>query len=103
MFPPCPSFTIDYALGGKVVPVLSPSDQTFLVGLQVPNRADLAPAVQSIITKYGDNIMGRFGLPSPDKEKGLIVLLMQEAAAVDRLTADLAEMADLQIRTVAFD
>ena len=86
-----------------MVPVLLPSDQTFIVGLQVPNRADLAPEVQSIITKYGQDIIGRFGLPSSDKDKGLIVLLMQEAEAVGRLTTDLEEMGDLQIRTVAFD
>lgn len=86
-----------------MVPVLSTGDQTFIVGLQVPNRANLAPAVQTVITKYGQDIIGRFGLPSSDKDKGLIVLLMQEAAAVDRLTADLDAVADVQIRTVAFD
>jgi len=71
--------------------------------MQVPHRADLAPEVQSIITRYGQDIMGRFGIPSPDKNRGLIVLLMQEAAAVGRLTAELQEVAEIEVKTVAFD
>lgn len=82
---------------------MAQSNQTFVVGMQVPNRADLAPEVQSIITKYGGDIIGRFGLPSADKDRGLIILLMQEAEAVGRLTADLQERVDLQVKTVAFD
>lgn len=85
------------------MPVFAPSDQTFIVGLQVPNRADLAPAVQSIITRYGQDIIGRFGVPSSDKDKGLIVLLMQEAEAVGHLTTELQDLVDLQVKTVAFD
>lgn len=85
------------------MPVFAKSSQTFLVGMQVPHRADLAPEVQSIITRYGQDIMGRFGIPSPDKNRGLIVLLMQEAAAVGRLTAELQEVAEIEVKTVAFD
>ena len=86
-----------------MVPVFGKYDQTFMVGIQVAHRADLAPEVQAIITKYGSVIIGRFGVPSFDKDRGLIVLLMREAAAVDRLTAELKEFRDLQVKTVAFD
>lgn len=86
-----------------MVPVFAKSNPTFVVGMQVSNRTDLAPEVQSIITRYGQDIIGRFGIPSSDKNSGLIVLLMQEAAAVGRLTAELQEVADLEVKTVAFD
>lgn|GEM_PF-3475018 len=86
-----------------MVPVFGQNDQTFVVGMQVAHRADLAPEVQSVITKYGGDIVGRFGIPSFDKDRGLIVLLMHEAAAVDRLTDELKDFSDLQVKTVAFD
>lgn len=86
-----------------MVPVFAKPKPTFVVALRVANRADLAPEVQAILTRYGQDIAGRFGLPSPDKKNGLIVLLMQEAAAVSRLTAELQEVAELEVKTVAFD
>lgn len=103
-FPPCPLFLLSsYAFSRKVVPVFAKPKPTFIVGMRVMNRADLAPEVQSIITRYGQDIIGRFGIPSSDKNSGLIVLLMQEAAAVGRLTAELQEVAELEVKTVAFE
>lgn len=85
------------------MPVFGQNEKTFVVGMQVAHRADLAPEVQAVITKYGGDIVGRFGIPSFNKDRGLIVLLMHEAAAVDRLTDELKGFGDLQVKTVAFD
>ena len=86
-----------------MVPVFAKPKPTFVVALRIANRADLAPDVQAILTRYGQDISGRFGIPSADKKSGVIVLVMQEAAAVSRLTAELQEVAELEIKTVAFE
>ena len=85
------------------MPVFAQKDQTFVLALRVRNRADLAPEVQEIITKYGSEILGRFGIPSSDKQRGLIVLVMEDAEAVTRLAEELQEIVDLQVKTIAFD
>ncbi|HBG17237.1 MAG TPA: hypothetical protein DDW93_10685 [Firmicutes bacterium] len=109
MVPPCPNFTLDYAFSRKVVPVLKSKEgkelreKTFVVGMLVNNRSDLAPDVQQIITEYGSDIISRFGVPSSDKKNGLIILIMQEEAAVQGLTNQLQEFEDLQIKIVQFE
>lgn len=90
-----------------MVPVLNPKEkkreQIYLVGMLVNNRSEQAPDVQEIITEYGSDVIGRFGIPSADKQDGLIVLVMQEEKAVHGLTSELEAFPDLQIKTVQFD
>lgn len=45
-----------------------------VVGLVVNNRADHAPEVQRVLTKYGNVITSRMGIPNKSKDKGFITL-----------------------------
>lgn len=45
-----------------------------IVGIRLLNRAESAPELQTILTKYGDAILSRSGVPSPDKITGVISL-----------------------------
>ncbi len=48
-----------------------------IVGLMVDERADHAPEVQEVLTKYGSNIISRSGIPDPGRQRGIITLTMQ--------------------------
>ncbi len=90
-----------------MVPVFEPQEKVrnkfYLVALLVKNRPDLAPDLQKIITGYGSDVIGRFGIPSADKQDGLIILVMENEEAVHGLTAALERFPDLQIKTLQFD
>lgn len=45
-----------------------------IVGISIDKRTDSAPKVQEILTKYGDKIIGRFGVHDPEDEHGVITL-----------------------------
>lgn len=48
-----------------------------VVGILVNNRANRAPEVQQVITRYGSAILSRNGVPDPTRERGIITLTMQ--------------------------
>lgn len=61
-----------------------------IVGIVVDNRADKADDVQNIITRYGDSIISRMGVPSPDRYQGIITIAMEaERARVSQFINDL--------------
>ncbi|AYO31481.1 MAG: hypothetical protein PWR06_2290 [Thermoanaerobacteraceae bacterium] len=47
-----------------------------IMGLRLDHRKDIAPKVQEVLTRYGDRILCRMGLPDPAKEDGIITLYM---------------------------
>ncbi|ABO49866.1 hypothetical protein Dred_1332 [Desulforamulus reducens MI-1] len=49
----------------------------YIVGLIVDERGSKAPEVQQIITRYGNSILCRNGIPSPSRERGIITLTME--------------------------
>lgn len=49
----------------------------YVVGLMVDERGSKAPEVQQVITRYGDKILCRNGIPSPSRERGIITLTME--------------------------
>lgn len=49
----------------------------YVVGLLVDERGSKAPEVQQVITRYGDKIICRNGIPSPSRERGIITLTME--------------------------
>lgn len=64
-----------------------------VVGVLVPHRAELGPQVQEILTRYGDSILNRAGLPDESKENGIITLtLAADQARADALAADLRRL-----------
>lgn len=69
------------------------ADHVSIVGILVPNRANLGPRVQEILTRHGDSILSRSGLPDSQKENGIITLTLeadQERAAA--IVADLQQL-----------
>jgi putative iron-only hydrogenase system regulator len=48
-----------------------------IMGLRLDHRKDIAPKVQEVLTKYGDKIMCRMGLPDSEKQEGIITLYMK--------------------------
>ena len=42
-----------------------------IVGLRLDHRQDIAPEVQEILTRHGDRILCRMGLPDPGKQDGI--------------------------------
>lgn len=73
-----------------------------VVGILVKNRSELAPDVQQTITEYGSDIIGRLGIPSSDKRNGLILLVMQGESAAKKLTDQLREFKDFQVKIIQF-
>lgn len=51
-----------------------------IVGLRLDHRVDTAPRVQEVLTRHGDKILCRMGLPDPAKEDGIITLYMKASA-----------------------
>ncbi|HHY71234.1 MAG TPA: hypothetical protein GX519_06260 [Thermoanaerobacterales bacterium] len=51
-----------------------------IVGLRLDHRQDIAPEVQEILTRHGDGILCRMGLPDPGKQDGIITLYMKTSS-----------------------
>lgn len=47
-----------------------------IMGVRLDHRKDIAPKVQEVLTRHGDRILCRMGLPDPAKEDGIITLYM---------------------------
>lgn len=74
-----------------------------LVGILVDHRGEMAPQVQEVITRFGTEIIGRFGVPSPSKEKGLITLVMEaESGEVQELTNGLKKIEGIEVQWAQF-
>ena len=77
--------------------------QLSLVGLLVDDRGEMAPQVQEIITQYGTEIIGRFGVPSPSKEMGLITLVMEtESGQIEELRSQLTSIEGVEVQVASF-
>ncbi len=64
-----------------------------IVGIRLDDRSDHASSVQKVLTNYGDQIVGRFGIPTPDKQDGLIAVVIEaESSDVQCLTDDLRKI-----------
>ncbi|MGD8400312.1 MAG: hypothetical protein PVH64_05170 [Bacillota bacterium] len=74
-----------------------------VVGIAVDQRARRAPEVQEIITRYGSDIIGRMGVPSSDKQKGLITLVFDgpETSAA-QFYDELQTITDLEVQVMRF-
>lgn len=74
-----------------------------IVGILVDERGERAPEVQEVITQFGSEIIGRFGVPSPAKEKGLITLAMEaERTKVEKLVGQLKTIEGVEAEATFF-
>ncbi len=77
-----------------------------LVLIKVKARANHAPEVQKVLTEYGCNIAVRLGIheitESTCSNDGLIILQVKpDRSAVEKMTAALAAIPELEIKTVS--
>ncbi|HEY8343832.1 MAG TPA: hypothetical protein VIL66_01415 [Bacillota bacterium] len=74
-----------------------------VVGLLVNNRSGSAPKVQEIITRHGTDVLCRMGVPTQDKENGLITLVMDgPETSIQELISDLQVTKDVVVQTMSF-
>jgi len=74
-----------------------------VVGIRVRERATRAPGLQEVITRFGTDVACRLGLPGPEKEDGLILLVMEEEKAAAAITTELAAMEGAEVKTLEFE
>lgn len=48
-----------------------------IVGIIIKNRENNAPKVNSILSEYGEYILGRMGIHEREKHEGLITLIVE--------------------------
>ncbi|MGE5607219.1 MAG: hypothetical protein ACM3YE_16205 [Bacteroidota bacterium] len=74
-----------------------------IMGILVEERAEVAPEAQEIITKYGSEILCRMGIPGPQKENGLITLVVEsELEDLMKFRRELEEIPGLTVQTLSF-
>ncbi|HPZ42884.1 MAG TPA: hypothetical protein PL078_02670 [Bacillota bacterium] len=72
-----------------------------IVGVLVDERADQAPKVQEVFTRYGSQILCRNGIPDPGRERGIITLTMQARDDErERLERELASIEGVKVRSL---
>lgn len=72
-------------------------------GIMVDNRDEKAPDMQEVITKYGRDIIGRMGIPSPSKEQGLITLIFEgDSKKATVFRKELEDISGITVQTMSF-
>lgn len=74
-----------------------------VVGIRVRERATRAPGLQEVITRFGTDVTCRLGVPGPEKEDGLILLVMEETKAATEISAELASIDGVEVKTLEFE
>ncbi|MGE5549991.1 MAG: hypothetical protein ACM3ZC_05595 [Bacteroidota bacterium] len=74
-----------------------------IMGISLNHREDFSPKVQGVLSDFGEKILMRAGVPSPDRQKGLITLALEaEDGAIRDLAKRLEEIEGVTVRTVSF-
>lgn len=73
-----------------------------IMGILVDTRSKAAPRMQEILTKYGDSILGRFGIHDPGEEQhGLITLNVRDISdRIDSLEKELNSLDGVSVQTL---
>jgi putative iron-only hydrogenase system regulator len=80
------------------------ADPLTIIGIQVDHRAKRAPEVQEVITRYGEEIVCRMGVPSHSKEKGLITLIYKgDASGAECFYNQLEEISGVDVQMIRFN
>lgn len=74
-----------------------------IIGILVESRAEHAPDLQEIITRYGEDIICRMGIPSPSKDNGLITLVYKgDLKHAEEFQQELQAMPGVYIQRMSF-
>lgn len=75
-----------------------------VVAVAVDDRERCVPAVQEILTKYGESIIGRMGVPHRPAGKHVITVVVQgEVENLTGLHNDLAQLKGVQVTSAKFN
>ncbi|WP_234946012.1 hypothetical protein [Caldanaerobius fijiensis] len=75
-----------------------------IVGISIDKRTDSALKVQEILTRYGDNIIGRFGIHDPEDERGLITLNMKaDERYMEEFLGELMSLEGVRVKYMDMD
>ena len=79
------------------------SNKLFIMGILVGRRQENSPLVQGVLSGFGERILMRAGVPSPDRQKGLITLVLEgDEGDVADLAKKLEGIGDISVRTMSF-
>ena len=74
-----------------------------IMGISLNDREDISPKVQGVLSEFGEEILMRAGIPSPDRQKGLIALALEaDESAVKNLAKQLEEIEGVTVRSLPF-
>lgn len=74
-----------------------------IFGIMVEDRGKNAPELQEVITRYGEDILYRAGMPSPSKERGLINLVVQaETERMEEFHRALVKVPGTEVKWMSF-
>lgn len=75
----------------------------YIVGLMIDERGQKAPDVQQVITRYGNSILCRNGMPSPSRERGIITLTMEaEPEQYNKMEKELRRIDGVSVESIHF-
>ena len=70
------------------------------VGIIIHNRKKAAPEVNSILTEFGDLVIGRMGIPHVKKELSVIVLIVNaNTDGLGALTGKLGKISGVSVKS----
>ncbi len=70
------------------------------VGVIIHNRKKAAPAVNSILTEFGEIVVGRMGVPHVKKDLSVIVLIVNSSTdELGALTGKLGKISGVSVKS----
>jgi len=70
------------------------------VGVIIHNRKKVAPEVNSILTEFGDLVIGRMGIPHAKRELSVIVLIVNATTdGLGALTGKLGKIEGVSVKS----
>ncbi|MGE5528309.1 MAG: TM1266 family iron-only hydrogenase system putative regulator [Patescibacteria group bacterium] len=74
-----------------------------VMGIRVSHRASISPAVQEVLSDFGDEILMRAGVPGPGREHGLISLIVEaDEEKLGALARRLEAVNGVDVKTMVF-
>lgn len=74
-----------------------------VVGILVNDRLERAPYLQEVITRHGSDVICRMGIPTNDKETGLITLIMDgPEESTHGLIEELKKLKEVSVNMMTF-
>ncbi len=70
------------------------------VGIIIENRKEAAPAVNAVLSEFGDAVIGRMGIPHAKKNYSVIALIVDATTdEVGALTGKLGKISGVSVKS----